>query len=477
MSFVFKKRLISFVGLSILIQMIISVSLMAQNNSVQRKPNIVFILADDLGRNDLSCYGNPFNETPQLDKLAKTGIKFTQSYAACPVCSPTRAAIMTGKYPARLQLTNFIAGNLTFPTSQVLPAKWKAYLESSETTIAELLQQNGYTTGMVGKWHLGDEDSTAPWNQGFNYSRMIGKNGLDYYNYSIFIDSYQKEFTDHGTEYLTDKLTDNGVSFIKENAKKPFFLYMAYSAPHVFLVPRADKLSKYFIKYGNSDKKFNPNYAATIESLDDGVGAIVQTLKEEGLLDNTLIIFTSDNGALGMNELGPTPTSNDLLRKWKGHIYEGGTSVPTIISWAGKIDSGKISNTYFSSIDYLPTICELTGISKLPQNVDGISILPMLFKPEIEQQQIRPLFWHYPHFSNQLGRPAGSVRKGDFKLIENYETGKLELYNLKNDISEMNDLSLKMQSKKKELYNLLVDWRKQVNAQMPMKNPAYKTLN
>ncbi|MBC7390014.1 MAG: sulfatase [Opitutaceae bacterium] len=445
-----------------------ALNLQAQEIRSQKKPNVIFILADDLGMNDLACYGNPFNETPQIDQLAKTGIRFTQAYAASPLCSPTRASILTGKYPARLQFTNFDGGNRTDQKSPVLPAKWKSYLESKETTLAELFKQNGYTTGMVGKWHLGNADSIAPWNQGFDYSRVIGKNGLDYYNYSVYIDSYKKEFTDHGTQYLTDKLTEYGVDFIKENSKKPFFLYLAYSAPHVLLVPRADKLGKYFIKYAKFDKKYNPNYAATIESLDDGVGVIMRTLEDQGLLENTLVIFTSDNGALGLDELGPVPASSDPLRKWKGHIYEGGIRIPAIVSWTGKIAPGTISGRYFSTIDYLPTLCDLTGVTKLPENVDGQSILPELFDPGRGITQSNPLFWHYPHFSNQLGRPAGAVRLGDFKLVENYENGKLALYNLKDDISESMDLSLKMKEKTQELYRLLKGWRKQMNAQMPV---------
>ncbi len=440
-----------------------------------KKPNIIFILADDLGRNDLSCYGNLFNETPNIDKLAKSGIKFKQAYAACPVCSPTRASILTGKYPARLQLTNFVGGEHTDPKSSVLPANWKNFLGAEETTIAEILKNNGYTTGMVGKWHLGNKDVEAPWNQGFDYSRVIGKNGLDYYNYSIFLDSYQKEFTDKGTEYMTDKLTDYGIEFIKQNKEKPFFLYMAYSAPHVLLVPRAEKLKKYFIKYPKFERKYNPNYAAVIESLDDGVGNLMKTLKEQGLLENTLVIFTSDNGALGLDELGPVPTVNDPLRKWKGHIYEGGTAIPAIVSWPNKITPNSISERYFSTIDYLPTLANLAGITNLPPNVDGKSILPELLNPSKNLAQTNPLFWHYPHFSNQLGRPAGSVRVGDYKLIENYENGQLELYNLKSDIGETTNLSSKMESKTLELHQLLKDWRKQVNAQMPIVNPLYKT--
>ena len=442
----------------------------AQNN----QPNIVFILADDLGWKDLGCYGNQFTETPNIDNLAQNGIRFTDACAACPVCSPTRASIMTGKYPARLQLTNYIKGERIDENSPVLPASWKPYLEAQEITIAELLKSKGYTTGMIGKWHLGNHDSIAPWGQGFDYSRMIGKNGLDYYNYSIFLDSYKNEFTDNGTEYLTDKLTNYGVEFIRQNSKKPFFLYLAYSAPHVFIVPRGDKLKKYFLKYGNSEEKFNPYYSAMVESLDDGVGQIIQTLKQQGLLENTIVVFTSDNGGLGLDELGPIPTNLAPLRKWKGHIYEGGTRVPAIVSWPGKIVQGKVSSSYFSTIDYLPTFCEITGITKLPENVDGESILPLLLNPDNQTVQNRPLFWHYPHFSNQMGRPAGSVRIGDYKLVELYENGILELYNLKDDISEANDLSEEMKTKTKEMYKLLIEWRKNVDAQMPVPNPDFK---
>ena len=441
--------------------------------SQDKSPNIVFILTDDMGWKDLACYGNRFTETPNIDALAKNGIRFTQAYAACPVSSPTRASIMTGKYPARLQLTNFIAGNRTDKDSPVLPANWKPYLEAREITIAELLKEKGYNTGMVGKWHLGGHDSIAPWHQGFDFTRMIGKNGLDYYNYSIYLDSYQNEFIDKGTEYLTDKLTDYGVEFIERSNEKPFFLYLAYSAPHVVIVPRPDKLMKYFRKYSQADEKFNPYYSAMVESIDDGVGRIFKSLKDEGVLENTLIVFTSDNGGLGLDELGPTPTSNLPLRKWKGHVYEGGIRVPAIISWPGKIKAGMISDAYFSSVDYLPTFCEITGIDQIPNNVDGISILPLL-SGDSRMGGERPLFWHYPHFSNQLGRPAGAVRFGDYKLVESYESGRLELFDLKKDISESADLSKKMKRKTEELFKLLTEWRKNVNAQMPVPNPEFK---
>lgn len=440
----------------------------------QKMPNIVFILTDDLGWHDLSCYGNKNNETPVIDKLAENGVRFTQAYAGAPVCSPTRASILTGKYPARLHFTNYQGGNNVDRNLPVLPAKWKQNLDGAEITIAELLHDKGYATGMVGKWHVGGAETQAPWSQGFDYTRMIGKNSLDYYNYSIYIDSYKKEFTDHGTEYLTDKLTGYGVDFIKENSETPFFLYLAYSAPHVFIVPRGDKLQKYFWKYGKSEEKFNPYYAAMVESIDDGVGRIVQTLEEEGLLENTIIVLTSDNGGLGLDELGPTPTSNAPLRKWKGHIYEGGIRVPTIVSWPAGIKEGRVSDRYFSSIDYLPTLCELANIDQLPENIDGKSIVPLLLDPEIRSEQDRAIFWHYPHISNQLGQLSGAVRIGDFKLVEHFDTGKLELYNLAEDISESNDLSGKMKEKTSQMYQQLRDWRADVDANMPIPNPELK---
>jgi arylsulfatase A-like enzyme len=439
------------------------------------KPNIVFILADDLGWKDLACYGNPHTETPVLDSLARSGILFTQAYAACPVCSPTRASILTGKYPARIGLTNFLVGNRTDPESPVLPPPdWKTTLDAREITLPELLKGRGYATGMIGKWHVGSHDSVAPWNMGFNYTRLIGKNGLDYYNYTIFLDSYKNEFTDKGTEYLTDKLTEYGVEFIEKNGKNPFFLYLCYSAPHVFIVPRGDKLRKYFQKYGRAEEKFNPYYSAMVESIDDGVGKIMNTLRDQGLDKNTLVVFTSDNGGLGLDELGPVPTSNAPLRKWKGHIYEGGIRVPAIVSWPGHVPHGKTCDDCFITADWLPTFCDITGITQLPEKTDGISILPLLRNGGTGHLTDRPLFWHYPHFSNQLGRPAGAVRVGDYKLVELYESGKLELYNLKDDISESVDLSRKMKSKTTEMHRMLVGWRTQIGAQMPVPNPEYR---
>lgn len=435
------------------------------------KPNIVFIMADDLGYTDLSCYGNPYHRTPNIDSLAKKGLKFTQAYAACPVCSPSRAAIMTGKYPARLHLTNFIAGEKKDPASKVLPAKWTRYLASSEITLAEILKDNGYKTGIVGKWHLGSADSSSPANQGFEYDRVIAKNGLDYYNYSITAKG-KTVFEDHGKEYLTDKLTDYAVEYIKESKSKPFFLYLTYSAPHVMLIPRADKLNYYFSNYAKYKDKFNPNYAAMLESMDDGVGRVVAELAKNNLLENTIIIFTSDNGGLGLAELGPVPTNLAPLRKWKGHVYEGGIKVPLIFSWKGNVKENTLTSNTVIGTDYVSTFCELLGIKQTNKPVDGKSFFPVLKSPE-QFVDRGPVFWHYPHFSNQEGRPSGAVRLGNYKLVESYETGILELFNLENDISESKDLSAKLPAKTKELAQLLKNWRKEVNANMPEINPDY----
>ncbi|KAA6438961.1 sulfatase [Dyadobacter flavalbus] len=436
------------------------------------KPNIVFIMADDLGYTDLSCYGNPYHRTPNIDSLAGKGLKFTQAYAACPVCSPSRAAIMTGKYPARLHLTNFIAGDRKDPSSPVLPAQWTKYLPSSETTLAEVLKKQGYTTGIVGKWHLGTADSTSPAQQGFDYDRVIAKNGLDYYNYTI-TSKGKTVFEDKGQHYLTDKLTDYAVGYIQENRSKPFFLYLAYSAPHIMLVPRADKLAYYFSKFAEHKGKFNPNYAAMLESMDDGVGRVVKQLAESNLLENTIIVFTSDNGGLGLPELGPAPTNLEPLRKWKGHVYEGGIRVPLIFTWKGNIPANSVTDNYIIGTDYLATFAELLKIGDLKTTADGKSFYGLLREPSKDYAR-GPVYWHYPHFSNQEGRPSGAIRNGDFKLVESYETGKTELFNVKEDVGETRDLSATEPEKTQELLHALQEWRKQVNANMPEPNPDYR---
>jgi arylsulfatase A len=381
-----------------------------------KKPNIIFILADDMGYKDLGCYQNPFNKTPHLDAMAASGMRFTQAYVASPICSASRAALLTGKHPARLHLTNFLIGRRTDSLSPVLPAVFKHYLPSKEVTLAQLMQQRGYTTGIVGKWHLGSGDSIAPSARGFDYDRLIAKNGLDYYNYTIT--SKEKTiFKDDGKNYLTDKLTDYALDFIEENKQKPFFLYVPYTAPHVMIVPKGEKIRNYFLDYNKYDGKYNPYYAAMLESLDEGVGKILTKIKSLGLDDNTIIIFTSDNGGVGLDELGPTPTNIEPLRAWKGHVYEGGIRVPAIVRWPGHVAAGVVNDNYFTNIDYLPTLLEITGQTSLPVSIDGRSVLSTLLNPG-KNLGHGPMYWHYPHFSNQMGRPSGAVRDGDFKVMK-----------------------------------------------------------
>lgn len=437
----------------------------------QEKPNIIFILADDLGYKDLGCYGNPFNETPVLDRLAKEGMLFTEAYAH-PACSPSRAALMTGKHPARLQITTALGLDRSDPNSPVDPPRVAEYLPNSEITLAEVLKRNGYSTGMVGKWHLGNDKDTSPFAQGFDYDRVIGKNGLDYYNYEISSKG-KTVFEDDGSVYLTDKLTEYAVEFIHSQQKgKPFFLYLAYSAPHLLTIPKADKVAKYMFKYNSFEGKYNPYYATMIESMDDGIGLVLNELQQKGTLENTLIIFKSDNGGVGMEQIAYRPTILEPLRKWKGHVYEGGIRVPMILCWKNKIEAGVKNNNYVVIQDFLPTFMELIGDKDLPSNLDGKSFLSTVYHPN-EKFERGPIYFHFPHFSGQGARPAGAVRDGDWKLVENYETGKTELFNLEEDISESKDLKLSNQEKAKELYNMLQDWRTEIDAKMPVKKPGY----
>ena len=438
------------------------------------QPNIIFILADDMGYKDLGSYGNPFHETPELDKLAKNGMRFTEAYAH-PACSPSRAALMTGKDPARLQITTAIGLDRTDPDSPVIPPIVGKYLPTTEITMAEILKRNGYATGMVGKWHLGDDESTGPHQQGFEYDRVIGKNGLDYYHYGITSQG-KMIFEDDGSEYLTDKLTDYAVEFIQMQRKeKPFFLYLAYSAPHLYIIPKADKVGKYMRKYNRFEEKYNPYYATMIESMDEGIGRVYRELEQQGLLDNTLIVFKSDNGGVGMDQIAYRPTIMKPLRAWKGHVYEGGIRVPLIMYWKNKIKAGTVNKNYLVIQDFLPTFMELIGDKKLPEDLGGKSFLPAIYDPDKNFER-GPVYFHFPHFTGQGGRPAGAVRDGEWKLVENYETGKTELFNLKYDISESNDLSLSFPEKSNELVDKLKKWQTEVDAQMPEKKqiPKYE---
>ena len=452
--------------------LILTVFLYSPALVAQEKPNIIFILADDLGYYDLGCYGNPFNETPVLDQLAQDGMLFTQAYAH-PACSPSRAALMTGKHPARLQITTALGLNRTDASSPVIPPKVADHLPASEVTMAELLKRNGYATGMVGKWHLGGEEATSPFAQGFDYDRMIGKNGLDYYNYSI-ISQGKTVFEDDGSEYLTDKLTEYALEFVQSQSEdEPFFLYLSYSAPHLFIVPKANKVSKYMRKVNAFDKKYNPYYATMIESMDEGIGRLLEQLSAQGMLDNTLIVFKSDNGGVGVDQIAYRPTTVEPLRKWKGHVYEGGIRVPMMMYWKNKIEAGSENKNYVVIHDFLPTLLELIGDKQLPDDLDGKSFLSTMYEPA-QKLDRGPIFFHFPHFSGQGARPAGAVRNGKWKLVENYETGSTELFNLEDDMSESNDLKFTHPEKAKNLYDMLQSWKTETGAAMPTRKEGHQ---
>ncbi len=438
------------------------------------KPNVVLIVADDLGAMDLGCYGSKFHRTPHLDQLAAEGLRFTQAYAACPVCSPTRAAIMTGKYPARLNLTDWLPGRPDQPAQPLNRPVIRQELPLEEVTIAELLRDGGYVTGHIGKWHLGGE-GFGPLEQGFqtniagdhtgtplSYFAPFKKNGRTMPGLADSVDG----------EYLTDRLAEEAASFITANRDKPFFLYLPHYAVHTPLQASQAMLEKYPPAEPFKGQQNNPIYAAMLEALDNAVGKVRKTLADHKLLDNTIIIFTSDNGGLATQEGPNTPsTSNAPLREGKGWLYEGGIRVPLIISGPLGIQPGGTEDTPVSSIDLLPTLCSWCG--RVPPNgIDGESLAPLIQKGEALAP--RPLFWHYPHYANQNSRPGGVVRYGNHKLIEYYENGRLELYDIKADKSENRNLHNELPEVVRTLNAKLSYWRKTVSAKMPTPNPQYE---
>jgi arylsulfatase A len=443
------------------------------------KYNFVFILIDDLGWHDLGCYGSTFFQTPNIDKLAASGVRFTNGYAACPVCSPTRASIMAGKYPARLHLTDWLPGRTDRPSQKLLRPKIRQQLPLEEVSLARALKPAGYVSASIGKWHLGGK-GFLPENHGFDLNIAGASRGSPpgyFFPYRMPKNSAPFLPGSKEGEYLTDRLTQEAETFLEQNKDRPFFLYFAHYAVHIPLQAKKDVVARYQAKAKPGQPQHNPVYAAMIESVDESVGRIVKKLDELKLRDRTVIVFTSDNGGLSVPEGPHTPaTSNAPLRAGKGYLYEGGIRVPLIVSWPGVAGEGRVLyDIPIFSMDFYPTFLEIAGVrGHLKHKPDGVSLVPLLKEKESRAPKRDALFWHYPHYSNQGGRPGGAVRKGDFKLIEFYEDGKLELYNLKDDWSEKTDLAAKMPEKVKELRQMLQDWRKEVGAQMPTSNPDYR---
>lgn len=450
--------------------------------AAQQPPNIVFILADDLGARDLAVDGSRFHETPHLDQLAARGVRFTAAYAAAPVCSPTRASLLTGRHPARIGITDWLPGRAPQPTDRVLAPALPAHLGPDDRTFAESFRAAGYRTALVGKWHLGNTPDHLPTAHGFDVN--IGGSGKGHP--PSYFSPYRLANLPDGPagEHLDARLTREAISFVRDATaeKRPFLLVMSHYAVHTPLQAPADLVAKYEAKLAAAPapgpdfttdgpdgrvrvRQTHPTYAAMMESLDRSVGAIVAALEELGVSNQTLIVFTSDNGGLSTAE--GSPTSNLPLRAGKGWAYEGGIRVPLIVTWPGKIPAGHITNTVVSSPDFFPTLLELAGLPR-EENAhrDGRSFAVALRNPS-GSHEARPVFWHYPHYSNQRGRPHSAIRSGPWKLIEWLEDGRTELYDLTRDPGESQDLAATEPARAAALLRELQEWRQQVGARLP----------
>lgn len=466
----------------------------------KEKPNFVFILVDDLGWADLGCYGSTFHETPNIDLLAGESMRFTSAYAACPVCSPTRASIMTGKYPARIGVTDWIAGRQVYspglPCDKLLSLDFELEVKLEEVTIAEAMKQAGYKTFFAGKWHLGEDSIYWPEHQGFDINKggwSVGSPRGGYFS------PYVNPRLESGPEgeCLTDRLTDESIRFLEDHTEEPFFLYLSFYTVHNPQQGKPELIEKYthkivtegldpeamettdreWIKYAAPRGRFvervqqgHPVYASMIETLDTNVGKLMQKLKELELDENTIVFFMSDNGGLSTSE--GSPTSNLPLRGGKGWMYEGGIREPMFIKWPGSGSGGSETDVPVTSTDFYPTILEMAGIVRMPeQHMDGVSLASLL-KGEGALDE-RPLFWHYPHYSNQGGKPGAAVRLGDYKLIEFFDPGLVELYNLEEDLGETTNLAEQLPGKVEELLGLLHAWQEEVGAEGMDPNPAF----
>lgn len=478
----------------------------------KRKLNFLFILVDDLGWADLGCYGSKFYETPNIDRLANEGIKFTNAYAASPVCSPTRASIHSGKYPARMGINFILNDGLVDPSYKLNPPHCETEMKLEEITIAEQLKSNGYKTFFAGKWHLGEEKKYYPENQGYEINiggHRAGQPASYFYPYKS--DELNGYFNvpnldnGHPGEYLTDRLTNETINFIKANKNEGFFAFLSLYSVHTPLEGKPELVEKFikkakslgydkqdgFIKEENSCDDYrtteketfartkiiqnNAVYAAMIASVDENIGKLMDYLKKSGIDKNTVVIFFSDNGGLSTHihkQVNNIPTSNLPLRAGKGWLYEGGIRVPMIMKIPGLVKMGSVCDKPVMSIDFYPTILELAGIRNFEQKLDGISLVPLVKREDNLSRDA--LFWHMPHYHSSGISPCSAIRWKNYKLIEYFEDGRTELYDLSNDMSETMDISLKNSELTKSLQTKLNAWLNQVNAALPTKNLDYK---
>ena len=457
-----------------------------------KQPNLVFVLVDDLGYMDVGA-NNPatFYETPNIDRLANSGMRFTSGYAANPVCSPTRYSIMTGKYPSRVDATNFFAGNRG---GRFLPAVLNDRMPLGEWTLAEALKASGYATFFAGKWHLGPTEEYWPEHQGFDVN-VGGHRAGGPFKAGKYFSPYANPRLQDGPkgEHLTARLADETVAFIRNHKEQPFLAYLSFYSVHTPLMAPPELVAKYQDKakrlglsgsevFGDEEQVWpnarnrkvrilqtHPTYAAMVESMDTAVGKVLATLDELGLAENTIVCLTSDNGGLSTSE--GSPTSNLPLRGGKGWLYEGGIREAFMIRAPGVTKPGAICDVPVMSIDFYPTLLELCGVSSNHQKaVDGESLVPLL--SGAKQTKRKSLFWHYPHYSNQGGFPGGAVRSGQWKLVERYEDGRQHLYHLGKDVGERNDVADQHPELVQRMTAALHAWYQEVDAKFLRAKPG-----
>ncbi len=439
------------------------------------KTNFVFLLVDDLGWGDFGSYGAEFYETPNIDRLTKEGMLFTDAYAACTVCSPSRAAILSGRYPARLHLTDWIAGHKA-PNAKLLVPDWKMKLDHERVLLPEALREAGYATGFFGKWHLmpngqPDMEEHFPTDHGFDIN-VGGREWGQPKGQGVYFSPFGMPNLDDGKpgDFLTDKLTDRALDFLEENAskEKPFLLYFSYYTLHGPIMAPPDLVAKYKKKaqdFENTKNEFlNPKRAGMVEKLDDSVGRLMAKLDKLGIADRTVVILTGDNG-------GDYDQTTGGLREFKAFAHEGGVREPLVVKWPGKTDPGSECGEPVIGTDFYPTILEIAGLPARPdEHVDGISLVPLLTGNQSELDR-ETLYWHYPHYHRT--KPYGAIRDGDFKLIEFFEDGRIELFNLAGDPNETQDLVDSDPETASRLLEKLRTWRQSVGAQMMTENPSY----
>ena len=513
-------------GLRMMMLLVFTLSvLLSRQTQAEQRPNVIFFLVDDLGQRDVACYGSQFYETPFIDALAKEGILFENAYSTCHVCSPSRASILTGKYPARTNLTEWLGGRPERDYEKLHHGEKLTALPDEEQTLAETLHEYGYATANYGKAHLSKDPKT------YGFDEAITGWVRSYYH--PFSPSYQKTLASKPGDYYTDSLTDAAIDFIERNRNKPFFVHLEHFSVHDPIQGRKDLVQKYqkklarmppqdgpdYILEDNPDgpvlsddrlksleqadslevhqnervwwvkqKQDNVEFAGMVEATDQSLGRIRAKLKELGLDENTIIIFTADNGGMaasnqyrGINHSREVlnsrfASSNLPLRGAKGWNYEGGIRVPLIVHWPGKIKSNSTSQALVTGTDFYPTLLEMLGFPLLPQqHKDGRSFVPAL-KGQVYDRG--PIYWHFPHYSNHgYQSPGGAIRLGNYKLLEYYENGSVQLFDLETDLGEQNDLSSERPEMTAKLLKLLQDWRGKMDAKMPRRKGATSSID